>query len=377
MATWFWFLAGPAVALALASLWGERRRAAWVRARLAAGSASLPPATVIVPVKGPDPGMRENLAALAGQDYPDYELIVAARTARDIPAGVLPGRVKVVLGRPDDPSTGDKIQNLLAGVKAARKRSEVLAFADADGRVERGWLRALAAPLTGPAVGASTGYRWHVPEPAGFWPLLGGVWDAVVAGTLGPGPCRFAWGGSTAIRKETFFAARVPDIWKGQVSDDYALSAAMRRAGLGIVFAPGALAATPGRITGREFWAWTRRQLLLTRFHDPRLWWTALAAHVVYCAGMAAGAAALALGHPVGAPALALQLAPGMAKGWRRARLARAALPGWEAWFRRYGWAHTLLVPVVTWLWLGALAASACGRTIAWRGRRYRLGHGR
>ena len=49
-------------------------------------------------------------------------------------------------------------------------------------------------------------------------------------GLLGPGECRFAWGGSMAIRKETFFDIRVPDYWKNTVSDDYALAAAVARA---------------------------------------------------------------------------------------------------------------------------------------------------
>ena len=98
-----------------------------------------------------------------------------------------------------------------------------------------------------------------------------------------------------------------------------------------------------------------------------------LASHVVYCAGMAAGIAALAMGRWEGAAALALQLLPGMAKGWNRARLAREAMPEQRAWFQRHGWAHTLLVPLVTWLWLISLAASAFGRDIEWRGRRYRL----
>ena len=57
-----------------------------------APSDDLPPATVIVPVKGDDEGLRENLAALASLDYPDYELIVAAQSADDIPRGVLPAR---------------------------------------------------------------------------------------------------------------------------------------------------------------------------------------------------------------------------------------------------------------------------------------------
>jgi cellulose synthase/poly-beta-1,6-N-acetylglucosamine synthase-like glycosyltransferase len=372
-APWFWMAAGPAIVLALAGLVRQARRLAYVRKRLRDRPGSLPPASVIVPLKGADQGLRENLAALAAQDYPDYELIVTARTAWDIPGGVLPARVKVVVGRADDPHTSEKIQNLVAGVKATRKRTEVLAFADSDGQVGPGWLRALAGALDDPGAGASTGYRWHTPEPARFWPLLGGLWDAVIAGSLGPGANYFAWGGSMAIRKETFFEVHVFERWKGAVSDDYELSAAVRRAGLRIVFAPGAMAATPGGDSARGFLEWACRQMRLTRVYRPGLWWMALLSHFVYCAGMAWAAAAL-VAHPVpAAAALAAQLVPGMTIGALRARSACLELPARRAWFRRHGWAHALGAPVTTWAWLVVLLVSAAGSTIEWRGRRYVL----
>jgi hypothetical protein len=111
----------------------------------------------------------------------------------------------------------------------------------------------------------------------------------------------------------------------------------------------------------------------LTRAYEHALWWTALASHVVYCAAMSAGIAALLLGRRQGAVMLALQLIPGMAKGWNRARLAEFAMPEHRSWFRRYAWAHALLTPVATWLWLVSLLSSAAGNEIEWRGRRYRL----
>jgi hypothetical protein len=113
--------------------------------------------------------------------------------------------------------------------------------------------------------------------------------------------------------------------------------------------------------------------LLITRFHDPALWWTGLAVHILYCAGMSAGIAALAMRPREGALMLALQLLPGMCKAWSRTRLACAAMPEQRAWFRRYGWANMLLSPLVTWLWLVTLLTSAIGSEIDWRGRRYRL----
>jgi ceramide glucosyltransferase len=372
----YWFLTGPALLLAALSLRGERKRAAYVARRLAERPKELPPATVIVPVKGSDEGLRENLEALAALDYPDYELIVTAHSAGDIPAGVLPARVKVVLAHGTDPAGAEKIQNLMAAVRAARKHSRVLAFADSDGRVSRGWLRALVAPLEEPGVGASTGYRWFLPDPPDFWSLLRGVWDAVAAGTLGSGDCRFAWGGAMAIRKEVFFEARVPDFWQGALSDDYALSRAVHAAGLSIAYAPGALTPCGEHITGGRFFGWIRRQLAITRVYAPRLWWPALIAHLFYCGGMAASIMASIRGNRLAEWALIAQLSPGMLKGLNRATLAKASLPEHEAWFKRHAWVHAIWVPLATWVWLVALGSSAFARSIEWRGRRYPLKRG-
>jgi ceramide glucosyltransferase len=371
---WFWFFTGPALALAFLSLRGERKRAAYVAGRLSQQAAgTLPPATVIVPVKGDDSGLRENLAALDSQDYPDYELIIAAHSAADIPPGVLPARATIMLTHAAAGDTGEKVLNLRTAIGFARKTSQIFAFADSDGRVSRTWLRALAAPLADENVGASTGYRWHAPEPPDFWSLVRSVWDAVIAGTFGPGSNAFAWGGSMAIRRSTFFGARVPDFWKNTVSDDYALSAAVRRAGLKIVFAPGAMAVSTGRTTGRAFLAWARRQMLITRFYRPWLWWKALLAHIFYCGGMAACVIAAIHGSRGAEWALIAQLSPGMLKGSNRATLAKAELPEHSAWFERHAWVHAIWVPLATWIWLITLAASAIGNRIEWRGNRYTL----
>jgi len=370
---WFWFFVGPALLLAFRSLAGERERAEYVQRRLSEASAFLPPASVIVPVKGPDEGLRENLAALASLDYPDYELIVVARSAADIPPDVLPRRSKVVLAHREAAGTSEKVLNLAAAVQSTRRRSELYAFADSDGRVTPRWLRALAAPLAEEGVGAATGYRWFTPQPAAFWALVRGVWDAVPAGLLGPGDNRFAWGGAMAMRKETFFAAAVPEHWNGAISDDYSLSAAVRAAGLTIAYAPGALVPSREGISARRFFAWIRRQMMITRVYNPEQWWPGMIAHFFYCGGMAATAIAMARGSRWAALALAAQLLPGMFKGWRRAQLARRALPESEPWFRRWAWVHAAAVPLATWVWLVALVSSAFGRTIEWRGYRYEL----
>lgn len=371
---WFWLFVGPALILALLSLRGERKRAEYVAARLAeSGAGPWPPATVIVPVKGADEGLLENLASLASLDYPDYELILTARTASDIPPDVLPRRLKIVLAEGSDLHTGEKVQNLSAAVRMARSNSEVFAFADSDGRASRNWLKALVIPLHESQVGASAGYRWYVPERPGFWSLMRSVWNAAIAGRFGPGPSPFAWGGAMAVRRSVFSEARVLEFWKGSVSDDYALTAAIESAGLKIAFAPGAMVACVDHTTGPEFLRWAKRQMVITRVYYPKLWWPALISHIFYCGSMVAAVLAAVRGYRAAEWVLVAQLGLGMLKGINRATLAKAELPDYKVWFDRYGWVHTWWTPLATWIWLYTLLCSGVTNVIEWRGNRYEL----
>ena len=294
-------------------------------------------------------------------------MLIAARHAKDIPGGVLPRRARIVLAADGGPDAGEKVWNLQIAVRAARHRSEVFAFADSDGRPRRGWLRALVAPLQEQGVGASTGYRWFTPRPAAFWSSMASVWNSAAGGLLGAGDCPFAWGGAMAIRKETFFEVRVPEFWKTAVSDDYALSAAIHGAGLSIAYAPGALTPSFDRPRCAAFFRWIRRQMAITRVYSPRLWRMGLVSHVFYCGAMLASVAAIWAGYRPAGVALALQLGCGMALGWWRARIAKRTLAVGHT------WAHALLVPLATWVWLISFLSSAGSNVIEWRGRRYDL----
>lgn len=371
----FAILVAPAFLLAAVSWRGEREKFRYYRERLPDQSQSifLPPVSLIVPVKGHDEGLRENLAALASLDYPNYELVIAARSPEDIPAGVVPPEARVVFANGQPAGAAEKLQNMLAAVRAARPESEALAFADSDGRVSRGWLRALVAPLAETGVGATTGYRVYLPEPPGFWSALRSAWNAVIFGTFGPGPAEFVWGGAMAIRRDLFSRLGVETLWAGAASDDYVLSGAVRAAKLRLRFAPGGLVVSSDRIGARDLLRWIRRQMIITRIYAPRLWALSFAATVIYCSAMAACIFELAYGRWVAAPALALLLAVGMLKGTAREKLAAMALPEARKWFQHHGWIFTWLVPLATWTWLYGHVASTYSNVIEWRGHHYHL----
>ena len=336
-----------------------------------------PAATVIIPVRGADHDLAANLRSFAEQDYPDYELIVVCRSAEDDAVRVarmtLAEGFRLVVAGPPPDGTGEKVHNLLRAVEQAWLESEVFAFADSDAQVAPGWLGRLVEPLRDERVGASTGFRWYFPENGGFWPVMRSVWDSTIAGAMRPDGKNFAWGGSMALRRETFESAKVAEYWQGAVSDDYRLTHAMEDAGLEVRFAPGAMAATTGHCTREEFLSWAVRQLKITRVYRKNLWIAGLIAHVVYCGAMVLSLAAAAMGDLIGLGALVVTTLPGMAKGAMRGYCGRLMFPEREEWFDRHGWAYFWWTPVATWIWLYAFLGSAGSKVIRWRGYVYEL----
>src|SRR5437870_3060088 len=119
------------------------------------------PITVLKPVKGAEPGLYENLASLARQDHPAYEILVAAEDARD-PALEVASRVQ-----DDFPHVAIRIHpgarafglnpkvNLLAAL-FDRARYDAVLISDSNVRVGPEYLREMAAEMADPAVGLVT-----------------------------------------------------------------------------------------------------------------------------------------------------------------------------------------------------------------------------
>ncbi len=339
--------------------------------------ADLPAVALIVPVKGAEPGLAAHLTALASQDYPQFKLIVccadesdpAVLTARST---IGPGCHVVVAGRPP-PDTGEKIHNLLAAIDTVGTEYSVLAFADSDGQVSETWLRTLVSPLVGSELGAVTAYRWHFPDEGGFWPLLRSVWDSSVTMIMDRTDKSFAWGGAVAVRRSAFESARVREHWRGTVSDDLRLTAALRAAGLGIQFAPEAMVATTTSCSAREFLDWSVRQTTITRVYGFNMWLGGCASHLVYGIGQTVCALLALQGSFLGFGGLLLLLLPGMAQGAARAYSCGLVFPDREAWLERHAWAYFWMAPLTTWVWLYALLRAGMTRRICWRGRVYEL----
>ncbi len=378
----FWIFAVPSVLAAIVSVKTGRAYLEYVQERMAGLDETdpdpyTPKVTLILPVKGVDYDLAANLRSLGNQDYPDYELIVVCRDESDpaVPAArmTLGENFRLVAAGDPPAHTGEKVHNLITAVNAARRESDVFVFADSDGQVRADWLRRLVAPLEEEALGATTAFRWHFPENGGFQPLLRSVWDSVIAGSMSAKDKNFAWGGGMAIHREMFDSAGVTDFWRGTVSDDCRLWAALKEAGRGIRFIPEAMVATTGQCSAGEFQSWAIRQLVITKVYRFDLWLTGFIGHFVYCGAMLLSLIQLAAGNLLGLAVLVIVLVTGMAKGGMRGYAAALMFPDRENWLAAYGWAYFWMTPLVTWVWLYSFVRASLTRRIEWRGNVYNL----
>jgi len=350
-----------------------------------------PPAAVMIPVTGADAALEANIAAIFGQNYPHYQLVLVVRDETDPAYATLnslvieasaqgPARrpgVSLLVAGPSH-AQGQKVHNLLRGLETVDPATEVLVFADADARPGSTWLRALVAPLANRDVTVSTGFRWYLPGRR-FVSQLRAAWDTSIATFMGEHDSSFPWGGSMAIRAKDFERLQIRErYWASTVSDDYGLGRAVHDSGGRIRFEPRCLVASREDSTFAEFLRWTNRQIIITRVYAPRLWGLGLAAHALYA--LAFGCGFLVLFDPVAGWArlvvlslLAVILGLGMGKGKIRAIVAREIFPEERESLAKYGkryWQLTLLVP---WVMLWNFVVAGFVRTIEWSGVRYRL----
>jgi cellulose synthase/poly-beta-1,6-N-acetylglucosamine synthase-like glycosyltransferase len=393
----FYLFALLVVWLGVESLRGGFRYLSYVKGELRRVRPAFTPfVSVIAPCRGIDQGLRENLAALFRQDYPAYEIIFVTDSKDDLSLAVIEGlRAKfidranvnarvIVAGAAS--TRGQKVHNLRAGVEQSDARSTVLAFVDSDARVHEGWLRALVAPLGDKEdegderIGATTGYRWFIPVRGGFASHLRSVWNASIASALGANAAKnFCWGGATAIRRETFHQANVLEHWRGALSDDFALMRALRQSGLPIHFVPNCLTPSFEDCGFLELIEFTTRQLKITRVYAEPFWKSVLAGSFIFVTVFFGGVvltitrAALGLSYFVPLVFVAVAFALGAAKAYVRLKAVELSLPAYSAELRRSLWAHVLLWPIASALYLYNALAAAFSRRIKWRGIVYEL----
>ena len=350
------------------------------------------PRTVLfVPCKGIDPDFQKNVTSFFNQDYENYLLWFVVADKAD-PAYAKLCKLKNQLNRGSKAqdiqilvagqgqSCSQKIHNLLYCYERIGDDVEVLAFADSDICVRNDWLSHIVFPLQRPRNGATSGYRWFIPKKNNLATLALSAVNAKVAQLLGNTHCNQAWGGSMAIKVDVFRQIGLDKIWPKVLSDDLSLSRAVKKAGKRVIFVPACLTASYTSTTWRKLFEFGRRQFLITRISVPRLWWFALLSSLYSILGLWGGAGLALYAAAIGEKNLTLFAAVPIL--FFVSQVGRAVLrQKMISKLLKYDWpkmrAACAADILACWIWslllLFFIVSSAFGRTICWRGVRYKL----
>ncbi len=291
----FYFFAAILILLGCKSLSGGIEYLKYFKKELSKPESDFAPfASVIVPCRGVDQNLHENLSVLFAQDYPNYEVIFAVDNENDESIKIIEEvsrqvaneqrKIKtkiIVAGKATDSS--QKVYNLRRAVLEVSDACEIFVFVDSDARPGKDWLKNLVAPLRDEQIGCSTGYRWFISKRGGFSSQLRAVWNASIASALGANmKNNFCWGGSTAMRRETFEKLKTGEKWRGTLSDDFVVTRTMKTANLPIYFVPQCLTATIEDCDFGELLEFSTRQMKITRVYAPNLWKASFAGSLLF-----------------------------------------------------------------------------------------------
>lgn len=259
------------------------RYARLFRRRCAGRSTPLyqPRARIVLCVRGADPFLARCIQCLLGQDYPHFDVRVIVDRADDPAWPVVAEALREapVAARVEALSTRSKhrslkVTSLLQGIADLDSSYAVVAIADADVIAHRHWLRDLVQPLQNPDVGVTTGVRWYIPESSEWGTLVRYMWNS--GAEMRRSWFGLAWGGSMAIRRDVFEAARQGNYWERSFGEDVPLAILLRQRGHRMQIVPEVVAETRESIGLQSCLGFISRQLTVVWLYHPRRYAIAL-----------------------------------------------------------------------------------------------------
>lgn len=202
-------------------------------------AASMPPVTVIKPLKGGEESLYENLASFCRLDYPCYQLVFCLQCPEDPALGVVarlkkdfPDADMEIVVSKNRIGYNPKVNNMANGYPFAKY--DLLLMSDSDIHARPDLLRRMAAPFADPGVGLTTCF-YEAAGAKGLWGEMEALSinaqflpQALCAAAFG---MRFAMGAAMMVRRQAFEESGAFLNLADHLADDFWLGESVREAG--------------------------------------------------------------------------------------------------------------------------------------------------
>ncbi len=347
-----------------------------LRDNAAANTANFPPVSVLKPVHGLEPELRENLESFFRQDYPAYEILFAAADADDPALTVIrelcaqypeiPTQI-LITGQPPWPNPPAYSFHRMSEIS----KYDILVTSDSDVMVAPNYLREVIAPLLDRKNGMVTCvYRGK--NLGGFWSALDAIGMSVemTAGVLVANlleGMKFGLGPTIAVRKDALAKIGGYPSVGDYFSNDFAIGNFIEKAGYRVVLSHHVIDHVVAPMTFRRMWERQVRWARGTRYSRPKGHFGS-----VLVFAMPYGIVGFAAGEFLGLPRLA-----GLLLGLALLnRLAECWVVGWKVVHDPQARSSAWIYPIRDIFGFLVWCASYLTRKAVWRDSRYELVEG-
>ena len=244
-----------------------------------ATNANLPAVSVIKPVHGLKPQLRENIESFFRQDYPQYEILFGADTADDAALEIVqevsaryPRVSSRIIVHGESPWPNPQTYSLHCLSKEARHG--VIVATDSDVEVAPNYLREVVTPLLKPGIamatclyrGKNVGDFWSnqtamlmsVEEPAGV--LVANLLEGM----------KFGLGPTIAVRREALEQVGGYEKFYDYSANDFILGNLIHKAGYKVALSPHVIDHIVNQSTFRKMWQNQLRWRVTERYCRPK-----------------------------------------------------------------------------------------------------------
>lgn len=311
---------------------------------------------VIVPCRGVDYSLEENLQSISSQDYENYDVVAVVDDEND-PSVEIIKRIGLKFLISSFPCR--KCSGKVRAISTALEKHpgyDAFVISDSDITVDRTWLSSLVSPLSDSSVGLSTSFPYFNPV-AGIWSKVKSIWGFVGQAMMESNLTRFGWGGSLAFRSD-FLDSGSFGSFSESVSDDTALTKICKRKRLELYYSKRSepIINSPDDFTA--FFEWANRQTALSISATRRVFYYGL---LFYLSSILLFISAIAL-SVLSSPFFAIFFVPTIISEIKNLQRSK-----------RKFFSIVFIVPFIPFLYLLNLLIASRMEAITWRGNTYML----